>query len=274
MYSGGARSANWGLLGWVSMILVLPMLGVAQYVPPATPPGPSNNLLRPKPNEPLPIPPLPTTLAPSGGSQTAGISARVIYPIPLNVKQVYQLIEPAADWAKRDTLFGAVIFEVMVDVNGAVKTHRLLRFAHPELVEPFRKAVSEMRFAPETSNDVAREGRTKVALVWPRPEAQAASALDSTVADLEAAPINLDQVREMVGYPNRARAERIQGRVAVRVLVNEYGTYVRHRVLSSPNAVLTEAVEEWIYLIRFAPAFRNRKPVRSWIAIPFEFKPI
>jgi TonB family protein len=263
-----------GSLGWACLFAVLPMLAVAQYVPPATPPGPSNNLLRPKPSGPLPIPPLPTAISPAGGSQSAGISARVIYPIPLNLKQVYLRIKPGADWAKRDTLVGSVIFEVTVDANGAVKTHRLMRFAYPELVEPFRKAIEDLRFAPETSNDVPREGRTKVAIVWPRPEAVPASENDSSVVDMEATPINFDQVREMVGYPNRARAERIQGRVAVRVLVNEYGTYVRHRVLFSPNPILTEAVEEWIYLIRFAPAFRNRKPVRSWITIPFEFKPI
>lgn len=216
---------------------------------------------------------------PAGGSgptstEAPGLAPQRVFPMPLNLKEIYTRIKAKPDWLSTDTLYGASVFEVSVAADGRLQSLRVVRYKSFELTEAFREALVELRCAPETLAERPQEGRTFVALVWPPPQPQPASAADSLPPELEAYPINLDQLRAMVGYPLRARAERLQGRVVMRVLVNEYGLYVRHSVLQSPSPILTEAVEGWIYHLRFIPAFRGRKPVRTWLTVPFDFKPV
>lgn len=248
----------------------------AQAPAPSPSPSPSSNpLLRGK-QQPiaLPIPPMPTGSSGPTSTEAPGLAPQRVFPMPLNLKEIYTRINARPEWLSTDTLFAASVFEVTVGPDGRLQSSRVVRYKSFELTEAFREALTELRCAPETLAERPQEGRTFVALVWPPPQPQPASAADSLPPDLEAHPINLDQLRAMVGYPMRARAERLQGRVAIRVLVNEYGLYVRHSVLQSPSPILTEAVEAWIYHLRFIPAFRGRKPVRTWLTVPFDFKPV
>ncbi len=268
-----------------ALVLCVSTTGWAQVSPPADSARPAprqevrpatNPLLRaPAAPAALPIPPLSVGSGGgnSGGATAPGIAPRRVAPIPLNMKEVYARLEPILTPVTGDSLFGAAVFEILVDAMGRVTNARVMRYKHFEVTEKLRPAIDMIRCSPETLADVPQEGRTHVVLVYPVPRLDP-TAVDTLLPEMEAVPVNLDQVRSTIGYPMRARAERLEGRVVVRVLVNEYGTYVRHRVLSTPHPVLTEAVEEWLYLLRCIPAFRDRRPVRSWLTVPIEFKAV
>jgi protein TonB len=74
-------------------------------------------------------------------------------------------------------------------------------------------------------------------------------------------------------YPERARKEGQQGRVLLRVLVDQEGRSKSVQVSgSSGSATLDRAAAEAIKLWRFSPARYGDKPVESWVRIPVDFR--
>jgi periplasmic protein TonB len=88
----------------------------------------------------------------------------------------------------------------------------------------------------------------------------------------EPQPVNLDDIKRNLKYPEVAKQASIEGKVLMRILVNKEGTPVKHVVKKSPHELLTKACVDEIYKLRFKPAISSGKPVVCWIAIPFEFK--
>ncbi|MEZ4686588.1 MAG: energy transducer TonB [Bacteroidia bacterium] len=91
-------------------------------------------------------------------------------------------------------------------------------------------------------------------------------------ASQEPEPINMDDVRELIGYPDIAREANIEGQVVVRVLVDEDGNYQKHKIIKKAHPILAEAVEKHVRKLRFTPAVQGNKPIKFWVNIPFAFK--
>ena len=74
-------------------------------------------------------------------------------------------------------------------------------------------------------------------------------------------------------YPDTARRDGKEGRVLLRVLVNEEGRTASVEVnRSSGVEVLDQAALEAIKHWRFSPARYGEKPVESWVRIPIDFR--
>lgn len=89
----------------------------------------------------------------------------------------------------------------------------------------------------------------------------------------EPKPLNLEEIKAKIGYPEDAYAIGIQGKVIVRILVDEQGKPQKHVMIRSPHPSLTHAVEKEIYNIQFQPGIleSTQKPVPIWVNIPFNF---
>jgi periplasmic protein TonB len=73
-------------------------------------------------------------------------------------------------------------------------------------------------------------------------------------------------------YPESARREGREGRVLLRVLVDDQGRTKRVQIhTSSGNDALDRAAAEAIQRWRFHPARYGDQPVASWLRIPIEF---
>ena len=90
--------------------------------------------------------------------------------------------------------------------------------------------------------------------------------------DREPSPVNLEEIKQMIGYPPRAVEAEIEGRVTVRILVSKTGDYVKHVVLKDPHPLLTKAVTDKVNLLKMTPGIQGVKPVAVWVTIPFEFE--
>ncbi len=90
--------------------------------------------------------------------------------------------------------------------------------------------------------------------------------------ELEPAPLNMTELSGMIGYPRLAKEAEIEGKVIIRVLVDEQGNYVRHMIIKDPNPLLTNAVASKIHNLRFTPGIQKGKPIKVWVTIPFDFK--
>ncbi|MEZ4829479.1 MAG: energy transducer TonB [Bacteroidia bacterium] len=90
-------------------------------------------------------------------------------------------------------------------------------------------------------------------------------------AEAEPTPINMEEVRTLIGYPQIARDAGISGNVVLRVLVDKRGNYVRHKVINEVHPLLTQAIEPNIPKLRFTPAIQAGKPIAFWVNVPFSF---
>jgi len=91
----------------------------------------------------------------------------------------------------------------------------------------------------------------------------------------EPKPVNMDEVKQLIGYPPIAVESGIEGTVIVRVLVDADGKYVKHLLITDEKKVhpiLIKAVQEKVNLVRFTPGTQAGKPVPVWVNIPFKFK--
>jgi protein TonB len=74
-------------------------------------------------------------------------------------------------------------------------------------------------------------------------------------------------------YPESARREGHEGRVLLRVLVDDHGRIKSVEISnSSGSAALDRAAAEAIRRWRFHPALYGDQPVESWLRIPIEFR--
>ncbi len=95
---------------------------------------------------------------------------------------------------------------------------------------------------------------------------------DFTFMEKNPAPVNMDQVKSKMDYPAMARESGIEGRVILRVLLDENGRYMKHVVKQSPHKWLTEEAIKHVDEIRFTPGIQAGNPVKCWITVPFDFR--
>ncbi len=91
--------------------------------------------------------------------------------------------------------------------------------------------------------------------------------------EVEKAPecVNLAQVRSSMNYPEVARQAGIEGRVTVKVLVNESGGVIKVGSVTGPD-VFSDEVRDKAMNLQFTPGLQNGKPVKVWVTVPFNFK--
>lgn len=108
---------------------------------------------------------------------------------------------------------------------------------------------------------------------WAQEEGEAIPGINEFVyVEVEPEPVNYEEVIQMIGYPEQAIQENIQGDVVVRILIDEAGNYMKHSISKETHPVLTEAVEAHVAELAFTPALQNGKPIKFWKNIRFPFK--
>ena len=95
---------------------------------------------------------------------------------------------------------------------------------------------------------------------------------DFVALEKEPAPVNLEEIKKLIGYPPMAKEAEIEGKVTVRVQVDKTGRYVKHVVLKDPHPLLTKAVVDKLPQLAFTPGIQAGKPIKVWVTIPFDFK--
>jgi TonB family protein len=90
--------------------------------------------------------------------------------------------------------------------------------------------------------------------------------------DVTPDPINLAEVKQQIGYPQAAIDSNLSGAVVVRVLVDEEGNALDHKIIKSPGDVLSMAVSAHIEELRFSPAMQGVTPVKYWVNVPLSFR--
>ena len=93
---------------------------------------------------------------------------------------------------------------------------------------------------------------------------------------------NLDKYPEPIGgieglvknldYPASAKDSGIEGKVFVRVIIDETGTVTETSILKSVSEDCDKAAMDAIKKTKFTPGIKDNKPVKSEVTIPIMFK--
>ena len=91
-------------------------------------------------------------------------------------------------------------------------------------------------------------------------------------ADQPPVPVNLMEIRQAIGYPQSAAEAGIEGMVVARILVDEKGAYLKHKLVKTLDPRLDQAVADQLSRLTFEPATYQGQPVKFWVNLPFSFK--
>lgn len=83
--------------------------------------------------------------------------------------------------------------------------------------------------------------------------------------------VNLGQVKASMKYPDIAREGGVEGRVTIKVLVDETGNVYRIGSITG-ESVFHDEVKDKAKDLQFTPGLQNGKPVKVWVSVPFIFR--
>ncbi len=95
------------------------------------------------------------------------------------------------------------------------------------------------------------------------------------VADLDKGPMpvgGMEAIQSKVVYPPEAKEKNIQGKVLVKLLVDEKGNLEGTEIVQSAGKLLDMAAIDAVGKVKFTPGYKDGKAVKSGVIIPILFK--
>lgn len=79
-------------------------------------------------------------------------------------------------------------------------------------------------------------------------------------------------IAKAIKYPESARKAGVTGTVFVNVQIDEQGKVLEAKILESLTAECDQAALDALKAVSWKPAIKDKKPVKTWIAVPVRFK--
>lgn len=92
------------------------------------------------------------------------------------------------------------------------------------------------------------------------------------ILEVEPNPLNFEEVRAKIGYPREAIDQKLEGKVIVRILIDQDGAVTKSLLLKTVHPLLDQAVMDHLTELKFTPAEQAGKPIACWYTIPFNFR--
>lgn len=91
--------------------------------------------------------------------------------------------------------------------------------------------------------------------------------------DVMPAPIGgMKAIAEHVVYPETAKISKLEGKVMVKVLIDEKGNVTSTEIIESLSIECDKAAVDAIKKVKFTPAMKDGKKVKCEVMIPVQFK--
>jgi TonB family protein len=93
----------------------------------------------------------------------------------------------------------------------------------------------------------------------------------------ESGYMNVDKSPEMIKspvpvYPEEAKMQAIEGKVFLKLLIDEKGNVAKAKIDKGVNRLLDKSALEAVKSAKFSPAMIKDKPVKAWVVLPIAFK--
>lgn len=95
---------------------------------------------------------------------------------------------------------------------------------------------------------------------------------EMAILEIEPGPVNLPEVKNSINYPAAYKDAGLEGKVIVRVRVDEEGNTTHCLILKNPHDALTKEVVTKVFDLRWTPGKIGDEGVACWVALPFDFR--
>ncbi len=172
-------------------------------------------------------------------------------------------------------LMGTVYVSLLISEQGTVEKVTVIRGVASSLDAAAVNAVKDAKFSPARDKGKAIKAEVVLPIKFK---------LDDEAKDSPKSGKNesKEPVPEIVGgmesfykffvYPKEAKEKGIQGKVILRAIVDEKGNLEGTMVVKGIGYGCDEAAEKALRSIKFKPAMKDGKPVKSQITLPVMFK--
>ncbi len=178
------------------------------------------------------------------------------------------------DAAKKASIEGRVIVTVLVTKNGIPLEAKILRSDSQILEKAALDAVMKSHFTPSINGGQPVDSWITIPIDFRLKDASISiSKVDNEKIQPDQMPsLDLKALQKSIKYPEKARKEGIEGKVIVKVKVNEKGKVAETKVLFTDSELLNKSALDAIKKAKFSPATKNGKPVEAWVTVPVQFK--
>jgi TonB family protein len=172
---------------------------------------------------------------------------------------------------------GRVTVNYVIQPDGTISKPTVMSASDQSLGEAVVRAINESpRWEPAKNNEIQDPFSTSVTVKFELPDKVIA---DDTFIVVEQAPeypgggtALLEFIRNNLRYPEAARAEKAEGRVIVRFVVNTKGKVEDAEVIKGVHPLLdAEALRVVGLLSGWLPGAQEGKPVNVWYMVPVTF---
>ena len=190
--------------------------------------------------------------------------------------------------AKLQDIQGKVFLKLLIDEKGNVAKAKVEKGVNPLLDKSALSAAKKAKFSPALINDKP----VKVWVVLPiafKLDAEKKNEADLVPQERRDYPVKVEtaepgmnefvavqKLPEMISssqpyYPELAKKAGIEGKVFVKVLVDEKGNPKKAVVIKSESDVFNQSATEAAMKSKFTPAINEGKPIAVWIVLPYRF---
>jgi TonB family protein len=186
--------------------------------------------------------------------------------------------------AKLQDIQGKVLLKLLIDEKGNVAKAKLEKSVNPLLDKSALSAAKKAKFSPA----MVKDKPVKVWVVLPvsfkldeklelteeekkwksNPANSKYPAPDEYVAVKKLPDIISAATPD---YPSDAKKNNIEGKVYVKVLVDNEGNPKEAIVIRSDNEIFNQPAKEAAMKTKFSPAMQDGKPTAVWVVLPYRF---
>lgn len=179
--------------------------------------------------------------------------------------------------ALKKNLEGKVFLRVLVDANGNSAKVEVLKSSNSVFDDAAIKAAKNYKFNPATKDG-------KSVSVWVVIPFNFALSKDGEKKDVqkECYYDSADEMPSIIGgmsslfkklsYPEQAKKKNIEGKVLIKILVDENGNIDATNVIKGIGYGCDEAAEKAARSCKFTPAKKDGKNVKAQVVLPVQFK--
>jgi len=163
-------------------------------------------------------------------------------------------------------------YKLLLNENGKVDKIMIVESPVEKFSNLIRSEVNEWKFDPAIKNGKPVKSQYEIEVNNP---VQAPVNDSEYVAEADVMPQIIGGMYELqknIKYPEKARQNGIEGKVFVKVFVDEKGNVAGTKIMKSDGVDFDKAAVEAIRKLRFTPAQVNGKPVKVVLVIPIQFK--
>lgn len=161
--------------------------------------------------------------------------------------------------AKDAKASGEVVLRVEFDEKGNYVRHIVKKYPHPTLLKAVEIQIEAIKATPATLERKPIRFWLNVPFKFNLMGADPVEVL------------NFDEVRAMIGYPEKAEKKGLHGSVQVGVLTDIKGIVTEYKILGSSDKIFTQAVEKYIKLLKFKPMTKDGVPCTIRSTVIFDF---